>query len=365
MFQEGSLLARTAPGPGVASQATGWRSATSARGRRGGSQRDFRRRGLVVGVGLWLLVAPGGAGGWPPSELGQTGDARDDRVEATRLLRGFVTQAPFECLLVLRASKRSPSEVLLFVCEEDDIHLPDIRGFVASFRIGLAPTDEVSIDVVHNHPDRLLIRTHSSAAASYSERRRALGLHSLAEAVVVRQIRLMRSGELPSAALPPSIDDLVTALKMLWLSEPQRVDIDFYIPDIGGRWRLQKSAKGWGTRKYVIKRLLANDRLYSMLRGTVAPSNQLEEHYAELFREFYVLRNRVAQVFSQEAFGRFEEGDRRGVEEERLRTERWLLRLREVALRLGVVLEFEPDAGLGARPAAPLGGRPSRVAARD
>lgn len=341
------------------------------------SRRPRRRLSILAGSCLCLLLAAGGADGQSSGGYGSSGPpepavgkpplelAGDDRAEATKLLRRFVTHAPFECLLVLRASARSPSEVLLFVCEEDDIHLPDLRGFVSSFRIGLAPTEPASIDVVHNHPEGLLIRTHSSSVTSYSERRRLLGLRSLSEPVVASQIRLMRSGALPCAVLPPSTDDLVTTLKILWLSERQKVDVNFYIPDMAGRWRLAKSDEGWAARKQIIKRFLVSDRLYGVLRGTAAPRNQLEERYSELFREYYALRNRIAQAFSEEAFERFEEGDDRGVRQEQLRAKRRLKRLHEVALKLGIVLEFEPHAEGRSRPAPPASSPPVQISARD
>ena len=153
------------------------------------SDRTANTAARVLALLLWL--APVASYGGPPGgfvfgvgsgsapRASQAGASGDDRVEATRLLRRFVGEADFECLLVLRASARNPGEVMLFVCEEDDIHLPDLRGFVSTFRIGLGPTESASIDLVHNHPERLLIRTHSSPAASYSERRRLLGLHGL------------------------------------------------------------------------------------------------------------------------------------------------------------------------------------------
>ena len=337
--------------------------------------RGFPLLCCLVGIALGQMPASSAAadrarggfeGDGPPARLTpQWRGAGDDRAEATRLLRAFVTRAPFECLLILRASARNAGEVLLFVCDEDDIRVPDLRGLVSSFRIGLTPAEPVSIDVVHNHPESLLSRTHSSSAASYSERRRLLGLHSLADSVVASQIRLMRSGELPCAVLPPSTEDLVTALKIFWLCEGQRVNLVFRIPDIGGLWSLERNPEGWRTRKYVIKRLLASDRLYRILRGLAPPRNQLEERYSALAGEYYVLRNRIAQVFSQEAFDRFEDGDSRGVEQERLRTERRLGRLREVALRLGIVLEFEANAecrpGTPREPITP----PLRVVERD
>lgn len=273
----------------------------------------------------------------------------DRRVDSGRLLREYVAYTSVECLLVLRASASNPSEVILFACGEDNIPIPDLEEFVAEFRAGLGPSEKVTIDVVHNHPERMLVRTHASADKSYRRFRRVLGLREIAQPVLARQIRMMRAGELPCAVLPPSTDDVVTALKILLLSEAQGVDVTFYVPGLEGSWKTTRNAVGWQKQRDRVKSLLLQDRVLDILRGAATPRSDLEREYASLFQEYYLLRNQVAQAFSEQAFGRFERGDARAVERERAQAERRLRRLKDVSMKLGLMLDFEPHAWVPAR----------------
>lgn len=252
----------------------------------------------------------------------------------------LVTRSEVECLFVLRNSESTPADLLLSAFGEDDIQLPNLALLVAGFREGVANSERVSVDFIHSHRVQLLTRRHSSQERIYRRLRQVLGIRLVDAQVVELQIQRMRSGALPAALIPPSVDDLLTALKVFLLSEPERVEVTFYFVDLEGFWRMRLNSRGRKIPQRLAIEILRGG-LFEILTGRASPRGEMERRFSELFKEYFVLRNRIAQAYSEDAFQQFERGEGGGVELERQQAEKRLRRLIKVATQLGLQLEFE------------------------
>jgi hypothetical protein len=254
---------------------------------------------------------------------------------------------------------------LSFACDEERVRPPNLRLFVGAFRAGLDGSGEVSIEIVHTHPLRLLTRRHASREADYERLRRALGLRKVGLEEAERQISWMQAGTLPATFVPPSVDDLVTFLKVLLLSDPEREDVTFYVLNLRGFWRIRVNPRPWEVPKSLAEELLLGGRLSEILLSLRSPRSEMERRYSELFQEYFVLRNQIAQLYSEDALEKFQRGNRTKVDRERLWAEKRLRRLSDLARGIGILLELEnyPVTGLQPEIRPQLPG--PRVAWRD